>query len=46
MLVVFEVSFVKNNVCDIFNGIEGDVFHELFEFMLVCQKNRMSMEGW
>ena len=33
-LVIFEFSFVKNIVCEIFNGIEGDVFHELFEFML------------
>ena len=32
---VFRVSFVvKNNVCKVFNGIERDVFHALFEFML------------
>ena len=32
---VFRVSFVlKNNVCEVFNDIERDVFHALFEFML------------
>lgn len=30
--MIFKFSFAKNNVYEVFNAIEGDVLHELFEF--------------
>lgn len=34
--MVIEFLLFKNNVCEVFNGNEGDVFHELLEFMFAC----------
>ena len=30
----FQSYFIKNNVCWIFDGIEGDLRHECFGFVL------------
>lgn len=31
-LSFFEFTFVKNNVCEVFDGIERKIFHEVLEF--------------
>ena len=45
-LVVFEFSFVKNNVCEVFDGIEGDVFHEACIILVETTKGTLWGKWW